>query len=305
VGHEAVKQELLVRSLDAWAPAALHGHKRVTYVHGVSSRRSDADALAALRVFAEFADLLEHHTLTMVLWGPEAGTGAVAAQIAKVGPPAGLVVTPLDPVRAPARPVWAGTPVFAWLDHTDDDPAVDADPLTGVAAGRDSQVLLALPAARPVPAALSSLAFTATVDLVDGAGYAERVVFAAPSAKVLEKYKDGLWALDEYAGIRYRDPHDPDGTLLDISLRPNVGPLRRALLDRLAETGPTPVRDLRTWTVRATVYRAADALPALQALVTAGAVTREPATGRLTADTVIARHTADAGESSDATGRMG
>ncbi|MDT5023959.1 MAG: hypothetical protein QOE61_385, partial [Micromonosporaceae bacterium] len=61
--HAAVKHELLVRCLDAWTPAALHGHKRVTYVDCSSD---GASAAAALRVFGEFADLLERHTLTMV-----------------------------------------------------------------------------------------------------------------------------------------------------------------------------------------------------------------------------------------------
>jgi hypothetical protein len=39
----AVKRELLVRHLEAWAPAALHRGRRVAYVHGYA----DADGGAA------------------------------------------------------------------------------------------------------------------------------------------------------------------------------------------------------------------------------------------------------------------
>jgi hypothetical protein len=277
VGHESVKQELLVRSLDAWAPAALHRHRRVTYVHGVTSAPgSAADAVAALRVFAEFADRLDRAPLTIVLFGASTGTAAVAAELAAAGPPAGVSVETVDPVRVPARPPWTGGPVFAWLDGATELPP-------GI--GRDAHVLLAGPLDRPPPVPPG---LACAVDLVDAAGRAERVVFATSTAAVLEKFKDELWALDEYAGIRYRDPHDPDGTLLDISLRPNVGPLRRALLEHLATAGPTPVGQLREWTLRETVYRAADALPALQALAASGAVTRDPPAGRLTAQTFIA-----------------
>jgi hypothetical protein len=59
--HLAVKNELLVRYLDAWLPAALHGHKRVTYVDS-----SVESAQAAARVIVEFEDLLHRHTVTMV-----------------------------------------------------------------------------------------------------------------------------------------------------------------------------------------------------------------------------------------------
>ena len=65
--HADVKHELLVRYLDAWLPAAAHGHKRVTYVDSGADGES---AAAAARVFAEFPDLLARHTLTMVLSCP-------------------------------------------------------------------------------------------------------------------------------------------------------------------------------------------------------------------------------------------
>ena len=97
-----------------------------------------------------------------------------------------------------------------------------------------------------------------------------------------------MWAVDEYAGVRYRDPRDPEGHLIDISLRPHPGPLRRELLAHLASVGEASVTDLRQFTVSETVYRAADTNQVVATLLKAGQVTRAPEGGRLTGDVVIA-----------------
>ena len=96
-----------------------------------------------------------------------------------------------------------------------------------------------------------------------------------------------MWAVDEYAGVRYRDPGDPDGHLLDISLKPHPGPLRRELLAHLAATGGRTVTELRRFTLTDTVYRSADTTAAITSLLTAGAVTRAPEAGRLAGDVVV------------------
>jgi hypothetical protein len=59
------------------------------------------------------------------------------------------------------------------------------------------------------------------------------------------------------------------------------------LATRLATQGAAPVAELRTWAVRHTVYRTADTMRALQAMLTAGDVHRSPTSGRLTPTTVI------------------
>jgi three-Cys-motif partner protein len=125
------------------------------------------------------------------------------------------------------------------------------------------------------------------VELVDGADRAELLFFATSAARGLERFKDVLWAVDEYAGVRYRDPRDPGHTLLDISLAPHPGPLRRGLLRRLA-TGGATVAELRRYALTETVYRTGDVNRALTAMVNSGAVTRDPVRGRLTAETLIA-----------------
>ncbi|MFP5369455.1 MAG: hypothetical protein ACLGI3_01710, partial [Actinomycetes bacterium] len=106
--------------------------------------------------------------------------------------------------------------------------------------------------------------------------------------KGLEAFKNALWAVDEYAGVRYRDPRDPEGHLLDISLSPHPGPLRRELLAHLRSAGARTVTELRQFTLTQTVYRASDTVRVLNALLSAGTVTRTPDRGRLGGDVVIA-----------------
>jgi hypothetical protein len=283
--HAAVKHEMLVRYLDAWAPAVLHRNRRATYVE------AGGDAATALRVFGEFADLLERHTLAVVLVGLD------PVQVAETerrieAMPAGLVVQTvagLDSLESALRQARAaGSPVFAWLDWTSplsaDAPLEEA--LSTVAACPGSEMLIAVPPdADPGP--IPGAALTARVDLVDGSRTAQRLVFGTGSLKMLERFKDELWALDEYAGIRYRDPIDAEGTLLDISLQPNLAPLRRALIGHLARTGAVSVASLREWTLRETIYRGADATRAVQTLVGSGTIVRTPASGRLSPDTLV------------------
>jgi hypothetical protein len=52
--------------------------------------------------------------------------------------------------------------------------------------------------------------------------------------------------------------------------------------------GQATVTELRTFTLTETVYRAADAVRVLHALIDSGAVTRNPEHGRLGGDVVIA-----------------
>jgi hypothetical protein len=266
--HAAVKHELLVRYLDAWAPAALHGHRGATYV---DCSDSGASAVAAARVFAEFPELLGKHSLTMVVTEPTAElTEAVRSVQGLVVHPTSSVAFGLESVSA------AATATFAWLDS-----AACAD---------DAALVTALPHAEVVvtgpPAALPRL--VCRVELVDKAGIGEHLAFSTASEKSLERFKDELWRLDEYAGIRFRDPVDAEGTLLDISDNPNVAPLRRALLGRLESGGDATMSVLRQFTLHHTIYRAADATRAVQALLTAKVAHREPDKGRLTADTLIA-----------------
>jgi hypothetical protein len=299
-----VTRELLVRYLDTWAPTALQGARRATFVQAWADGADVAAAEAALRVFAEFADRLRGRRLSMIVVGAELGDAAARLEAvqAELGTPPELSVhtvagggggggggtsTGADLLTASLSAVGAaGAPLLVCAD------GMALPPLRAIRAGRPGEVILlqdpgTWPAHRR---ALRDAGFelTAGVELVDSAAGGDRLLgFATTSAKHLEVFKDALWAVDEYAGIRYRDPQDPEGHLLDISLSPHPGPLRRELLTYLGEVGECSMTELRRFAMTETVYRASDTLAAVTALLAAGAVTRSPERGRLGGDVLI------------------
>ncbi|WP_459709922.1 hypothetical protein [Actinophytocola sp. KF-1] len=282
--HTAVLREVLVRYLDAWTPSVLRSHRRATYVE---AGRDDA---AALRVFAEFADRLAGHELDVVLLGGVLlGGGSTARET-----PPGLSVRS---VAGPGDLAVTG-PALAHLDATADgvldEPAVWRV-VDALLPGKGREVLLVLPAAtadrvRADRARLrdAGLPYAVTVELADDAGNTRLLLFATGSDKHLTTFKNELWAADEFAGIRYRDPRDAEHALVDISLTPQLLPLRRVLLAELARRGSCTVADLQQHTLRETIYRPADTIGVLTAAASAGAISREPAKGRLSPKTVVA-----------------
>ena len=254
--HTAVKRELLVRYLDAWTPAALHRNRQAVFVcwAGLDPART------ALRVFTEFADLLQSRTVTMLVPPPVA--------VADLPPVHGVVVSVVD--RPHARP---GTAVFGWYDT----------PESTVDAPVGDEVVVVSPSRVDVP----SRPMACRVELVAADGESEFLLFATASEKALERFKEELWALDEYAGIQLRDPSDEKGELCDISAVAHLGPLRRSMLRRLAAGDGETVGALRIWTLHDTMFRAGETTRAVQALLSAGSVSREPVGGRLSADTII------------------
>jgi hypothetical protein len=291
-----LKREVLVRHLEAWAPAALH-KRRATYVHGYADADDGELAEAALGVFAEQGDLARGRELTMIAVGEK--LDAVRSRLDAAGPGgAGLSVHLISGRTAETLGVAvkaAGgvrVPLLAFLDAATASEPPGPEAIAAIAAGKPAELLLTLPPATAAEvedrrAALRDAGFplAAAVDLVDDAG-AQLMIFATTLGKSLEAFKETLWAVDEFAGVRYRDPGDPDGHLIDVSLNPHPGPLRREMLRHLA-TGPATVSELRTFALTETVYRAADANRVVQSLLTAGAVRREPEHGRLGGDVLI------------------
>lgn len=279
--HRAVKREVLVRYLDAWTPIALRSHRRATYVDSADS----GFVVDAFRVFVESADLLADHRLDMVI------VGAVADSAPLREAPPGLSVRS---VTDPDDFTVDGS-VLAHLDVVAAGALAEADVWRWVASlgrGKAREVLLTLPAAdveTDYRARLraAGLACTVAVELVAEVGHAQLVVFATGDSKHLATFKNELWAVDEFAGIRYRDPRDAEHTLVDIALTPQLLPLRRVLLAELARRGSCTVAELQRHTLFETIYRPADAVGALTSAATAGAITREPAKGRLTPRTVV------------------
>ena len=273
--HLAVKREVLVRYLDAWIPLALRSHRGATFVEsGPGEFVADA-----FRVFGESGDRLDGGHLSMVV------VGAVAGE-----PPAGLSVRSV----ADSRDVTVDGPALAHLDVVDGSLG-EADAWRLVAAvgrGRAREVLLTLPGAGSVAEyhgrlGAVGLVCTVAVELVAEDGGTQLLVFATGDSKRLAIFKNELRSADEFAGIRFRDPRDAKHSLVDISLTPQLLPLRRVLLAELARRGHCTVAELQQHTLLETIYRPADTVGALTSAASAGAVTREPEKGRLTPRTVI------------------
>ena len=295
----AVTRELLVRHLEAWAPAALHRSRRATFAQAYAGS-GDETGEAALRVLADFADLLAGRRLTVVIVSEQAAelTERLGDVERDIGSPPELAVhvMPGDLERLPVAlraAGAAGAPVLAYLDASA-GPSPSGPTLSAVAGGRPAELLVVLgPLARAGldhRRALHDAGFplVADVELVSaGSPDPWLVAFATGSGKSLDAFKDAMWAVDEYAGVRYRDPRDPQGHLLDISLTPHPGPLRRELLAHLEAAGESSVADLRRFTASETVYRASDATRVLTALLAARLITRSPAGGRLSGDVLI------------------
>ena len=163
-----------------------------------------------------------------------------------------------------------------------------------LAPGKAREVLLMLPQATPEQVAgyrtrlhEAGLTCATAVELADDNGHVQLLLFATKDTKHVARFKDELWAADEFAGIRYRDPGDPAHTLIDISLSPQVLPLRQILLGELARRGSCTVADLQQHTELETIYRTADAIRVLTTAASTGAIDREPAKGRLSLRTVV------------------
>jgi hypothetical protein len=206
-------------------------------------------------------------------------------------PPSGLSV------RAVADPedLRVTGPMLAHLDVVAGSTLAEADVwrlVVSLAQDKAREVVFTLPAKGHVTdyrerLRAVGLACTVAVELVADDDRAQLLVFATGDSRHLATFKNELWAVDEFAGIRYRDPRDAEGTLVDISLAPQLLPLRRALLTELAQRGSCTVADLQRHTLLETIYRPADAVGALTSAVSAGAITRDPAKGRLTPRTIV------------------
>ncbi len=287
----AVTNELLVRYLDTWVPAALHA-RRATFVQSWAGTADASAAESVLRVFAEFGDHMRGRQITLIFLAPELAdlqSRLPAAQDDLSTPPdlavhaiAGDPASHLDAALTAARS--AGAPLLWCADGG------RLGSLGGIGRAKPGDVLhLTTPAASPEPGAAAAFDLVNQVDLVDAEDPAatRRIIFATSAASHLEAYKNALWQLDEYAGVSIRDPHDPDAALLDISLTPPLGPLRKEIAAYLADGGARTVTEVRWFALAGTAYRAADATKALTAMIASGAVLREPDHGRLAGDTVV------------------
>lgn len=280
--HTAIMRELLVRYLDVWTPAVLRSHRRATYIE-----TGNAEVAAdAMRVFSEFADRLTGHHLDVILLGP-----TMTTTTKELDEPPGLS---LRSIEDPTNLTVTG-PALAHLEASDtlNEPAVWRL-IESLTPGKAREVLLTLP---PTTAEQvtnhrtrlnkAGLPHAATVELTDNQDHTRLLLFATGDNKHLATFKNELWSADEFAGIHYRDPQDPEHTKIAISLKPQLKPLHRALLTELKTRGPCTAADLQQHTLQKTIYHPTHTIEALTTAATAGTITRNPPKGRITPRTII------------------
>ncbi|WP_431976215.1 hypothetical protein [Micromonospora haikouensis] len=308
---DAVLRELLVRQLDAWLPAALQRARRATLALAYAGTDAGG-ADAALRVVGEHADRLRGFRLTVLVLaaGDESLPARLGAVESTLPAEVAVHVVPGDPARLPVAlkaAGAAGAPLLTLAHGAAPTPAL----LAAARSGRPADLLLVTAPDAPLRPALDAAGFplVAEVDLLaapilpeTGDGEGLRLAFATGSDRSLQAFKDALWAVDEHAGVRYRDPADPQGRAVAVGpaadragdpeqdllrRRPHdPGPLGGELLAELAR-GPRTVTELRRFALTSTVYRVADATRALTDLLDAGAVARDPEHGKLGGDVLI------------------
>ncbi|TDC29482.1 hypothetical protein E1211_26000 [Micromonospora sp. 15K316] len=282
-------RELLVHQLESWLPAARHRSRRATVALAYAHRDVDS-AEAALRLVAGQADRLPGFRLTVLVLADAAADLPARLGPIEAGLPADVAVhvVPGDPSRLPVAlkaAGAAGAPLFSFVDAgTGAAGAPDAAVLRAAAGGRPAEVLLR--AGRAARAALDAVGFplVTQVDLAAADGPAESITFGTGSDRSLEAFKEALWAAADLAAVRLGDPAGPPW---DVAGEPELDPLGRELVAELARGGPRTVTELRRHALLATVHRSSDALRALTDLLAAGAVTRDPAEGRLGGDVII------------------
>lgn len=109
-------------------------------------------------------------------------------------------------------------------------------------------------------------------ELVPRNGQPLYLVFGTRHHLGVQKMKDSLWEVDRVQGVGFRDPRDEQAETLFAMDEPLLGPLTRLLQQRLRDSEPVRVEDLRQFALFETVYRPEHVIKALKPLIDAGSV---------------------------------
>ncbi|QOC91491.1 three-Cys-motif partner protein TcmP [Micromonospora craniellae] len=109
-------------------------------------------------------------------------------------------------------------------------------------------------------------------ELIPRNGQPLYLVFGTGHPLGVQKMKDSLWEVDRAQGVGFRDPRDEQAETLFAMDEPLLGPLTRLLQQRLRDSGPVRVEDLRRFALLETVYRPEHVIKALKPLVDNGSV---------------------------------
>ncbi|PJN40237.1 hypothetical protein CG747_14415 [Streptomyces sp. CB02959] len=119
--------------------------------------------------------------------------------------------------------------------------------------------------------------YTLHFEMVDEGGHPLYLLYGTRHELGVEKMKDAMWSVDPAYGIQYRDPKDVQQQALDLQFEPNTDPLRRMLLEFIAESpAGRAVEDLQQYTLLETVYRPAQVVSLIEKMRDDEAVATEP-----------------------------
>ncbi|MGA3525449.1 hypothetical protein [Melissospora conviva] len=282
---------LAARQLEAWAPTALRRSRRATFVQTYDGPDGGV-ADMALRGLTAVAHTVRGGQFSVVVVAPAgdpglaARLGAVEAELPRevavhaLPGDAGLLPVALKAAGA------AGAPTFAFVVAAQEPPRAV---LAAAAAGRPADLLLCSAAGEPgLRGALESAGFTLVnvVEVLIG-GHPYGLAFGTGSERSLTAFKEALWSVPHPEGLRYREPAERGGGLIDA---PEGAPevLRQEVLTQLgAAGGALTVNDLRRHVLTHGGYRPADLLAVVADLHDAGVVTHDRDDGRIGGDTTI------------------
>lgn len=104
-----------------------------------------------------------------------------------------------------------------------------------------------------------------TFEMIDEGGHSLHLFFGTTSTRAVEKFKDGLWEVDDVSGQRFRDPRDPKQMAFDI-LQPDFGPLESRILKLLGERDHT-MAELCNDALLETIYKKTHVKPVVDQLI--------------------------------------
>jgi three-Cys-motif partner protein len=137
----------------------------------------------------------------------------------------------------------------------------------------------------------AGFARTLTVEMIDDSGEQLYLIFGTNQPRGVAAMKDAIWGVDPACGVRYRDPSDPARRELAIGPRPDVGPLREAVLAYVGngDKGAT-VNELRNHIANDTIYKDSQVLGVVRRLIAERQLENRTA-GRLAGHSFIGRPT--------------
>jgi three-Cys-motif partner protein len=127
--------------------------------------------------------------------------------------------------------------------------------------------------------------FVTSFEMRDEGNHDLHLVHGTSHPRGLEKMKNAMWEVDTVRGVQFRDPRDPDQGLLEFSIEPDLGPLRRTIIALLTER-PHTIEEIKRYAQHETVYRAQHVWPLIRDLIRANIV-EQTSPGRLSDKSLI------------------